>query len=338
MRRDVGEREMAASEMIQELIRAHVEGNSERFRTVALQLAAREARNGHRLVAGRIRDLIDLPAPAPAGADSVAPTPLARPSEDLRGILSPSYPKQRLGEIVLVGDLVAVLPRLLTEHRSREVLDRFSLESRRRVLLHGPPGCGKTLAAGVIAGELGLPLLRVRIEMLFSRYLGQTAALLTAIFDEMHRVRGVYLFDEFDALGRQRFAANDVGEASRVVSTFLQLLDADDSGAVIVAATNSAGEIDGAAFRRFDDVAHVPLPPSEALADLLHRRTKGHRVPAAQLDDLASDLAGLSFAEADRLVTEALKTTVLDGRKRLTVADLRAAAEEVKARSEQCSA
>lgn len=338
MLRDVGEPEMAASEMIQELIRAHVEGNSERFRTVALQLAAREARNGHRLVAGRIRDLIDLPAPAPVGADSLAPTPLARPSEDLRGVLSPSYPKQRVGDIVLVGDLVAVLPRLLTEHRSREILDRFGLEPRRRVLLHGPPGCGKTLAAGVIAGELGLPLLRVRIETLFSRYLGQTAALLTAIFEEMHRVRGVYLFDEFDALGRQRFAANDVGEASRVVSTFLQLLDADDSGAVIVAATNIAGEIDGAAFRRFDDVAHVPLPPAEALAELLRRRTKGHRVPAMQLDELASELAGLSFAEADRLVTEALKTTVLDGRKRLTVAELRAAAEEVKGRSEQRSA
>jgi ATPase family associated with various cellular activities (AAA) len=329
---------MAASEMIQELIRAHVEGNPDRFRTVALQLAAREARNGHRLVAGRIRDLIDLPAPSPPSADSLAPTPLARPSEDLRGILASSYPAQRARDIVLVGDLITVLPRVLTEHRSREVLDRFGLEPRRRLLLHGPPGCGKTLTAGVIAGELGLPLLRVRIETLFSRYLGQTAALLTTVFEEMHRVRGVYLFDEFDALGRQRFANNDVGEASRVVSTFLQLLDADDSGAIIVAATNSAGEIDGAAFRRFDDVARVPLPPAQALADLLARRTKGHRIAAAQIDTLAADIAGLSFAEADRLVTEALKTTVLAGRKRLTITDLQAAAEEIKDRTGQHSA
>lgn len=334
----MGEREMAASEMIQELIRAHVEGNAERFRTVALQLAAREARNGHRLVAGRIRDLMDLPAPSRAREDPLAPTPLARPSEDLRGILAPSYPARRAGDIVLVGDLATVLPRLLTEHRSRDLLDRFGLEPRRRLLLHGPPGCGKTLAASVIAGELGLPLLRVRIETLFSRYLGQTAALLSAVFEEMHRVRGVYLFDEFDALGRQRFANNDIAEASRVVSTFLQLLDADDSGAVIVAATNSAGEIDGAAFRRFDDVAQVPLPPAPALADLLARRTKGHRIAVAEVDALAGDLAGLSFAEADRLVTEALKTTVLAGRKRLTIADLRAAAEEVKGRSGQQTA
>lgn len=323
---------MAASEMIQELIRAHVDGNSERFRTVALQLAAREARNGHRLVASRIRDLLDAET-ARASNATVAPTPLARPSEDLRGVLSVTYPKERLSDIVMVGDLEGAVPRLLVEHRSRERLDRFGLEPRRRLLLHGPPGCGKTLAAAVIAGELGLPLLRVRIETLFSRYLGQTAALLTAIFDEMRRVRGVYLFDEFDALGRQRFAANDVGEASRVVSTFLQLVDADDSDAVIVAATNGAEEIDRAAFRRFDDVALVPLPTTDAIARLLRLRTKGHKIASVVLEKLASELSGLSFAETDRVVTEALKMMVLEGRQRLEADDLLASAGQVRART-----
>ncbi len=327
---------MAASEMIQELIRAHVGRNDERFRTVALQLAAREARNGHRLLAGRIRDLIDEQAAAePAAAP---PTPLARPSEDLRSILASSYPKERVADIVLIGEPAEALPRLLTEHRSREQLDRFGLEPRRRLLFHGPPGCGKTLAAAVIAGELGLPLLRVRIETLFSRFLGQTASLLTGVFEEMHRVRGVYLFDEFDALGRQRFAANDVGEASRVVSTFLQLLDTDDSGAIIVAATNGAGEIDRAAFRRFDDVVLVPLPSSDALTQLLRIRTTGHKIAARDLRGIASRLKGLSFAEADRVVTEALKTMVLDNRRRLTAADLRASVDHVRARAAQPSA
>lgn len=329
---DTHENAMAASEMIQELIRAHVEGNDDRFRTVALQLAAREARNGHRLVAGRIRDVMDAET-GPAPQASAAPTPLARPSEDLRSILAATYPKERLADIVLVGELASLLPRVLTEHRSREQLDRFGLEPRRRLLLHGPSGCGKTLAAAVVAGELGLPLLRVRIETLFSRYLGQTAALLTAVFEEMHRVRGVYLFDEFDALGRQRFAANDVGEASRVVSTFLQLLDADDSGAIVVAATNGAGEIDHAAFRRFDDLALVPLPPAEAIGKLLRLRTTGHKVAARDLDALARRLKGLSFAEADRVVNEALKAMVLDGRRRLTAADLRGSADHVRART-----
>jgi SpoVK/Ycf46/Vps4 family AAA+-type ATPase len=329
---DTQESTMAASELIQELIRAHVDRNTDRFRTVALQLAAREARNGHRIVAGRIRELMDAETESPPQA-TVAPTPLARPSEDLRSILAATYPKQRLDDIVLVGELADVLPRVLQEHRARGRLERFGLEPRRRLLLHGPPGCGKTLAAIVLAGELGMPLLRVRIETLFSRYLGQTAALLTAVFEEMHRVRGVYLFDEFDALGRQRFAANDIGEASRVVSTFLQLLDADDSGALIVAATNGAGEIDHAAFRRFDDVALVPLPPARAIGELLRLRTTGHKVAVRDLDSLASRLKGFSFAEADRVVTEALKAMVLDGRRQLTTPDLRVATRHVRART-----
>jgi len=324
---------MAASEMIQELIRAHVEQNDARFRTVALQLASREARNGHRIVASRIRDLIDSAvtnAAKPVNAPTA--TPLARPSEDLRSVLAVGYPKERLADIILLDELADALPRVLIEHRSREQLERFGLQPRRRLLLHGPPGCGKTLAAAVIAGELGLPLLRVRIETLFSRYLGQTAALLSAVFVEMNRVRGVYLFDEFDALGRQRFAANDVGEASRVVSTFLQLVDADDSGAIIVAASNGVNEIDHAVFRRFDDVAHVPLPSVDATGRLLRLRTRGQRIPARELDALATDLPDLSFAETSRVVTEAMKTMVLDGRNRLRTEDLKAAAERIRVR------
>jgi SpoVK/Ycf46/Vps4 family AAA+-type ATPase len=185
----------------------------------------------------------------------------------------------------------------------------------------------------VIAGELGLPLMRVRIESLFSRYLGQTSALLASLFDEMGRVRGVYLFDEFDALGRQRFANNDVGEASRIVSTFLQLIDVDTSDAVIIAASNGIAEIDHAVFRRFDDVVPVPLPTADELVLLLRLRTAGHQLPKRGLMQAAERLVGLSFAEATRVATEARKAMVLDGRDRLTMADVMSAADRVRARA-----
>ena len=327
---------MASSELIQELIRAHVDRNDQRFKTVALQLAAREARAGHRLVAGRIRDLLEEAGVAEQ-AQPVSPTPITRTSEDLRSVLAVSYPREKVDDIVLEGGLVEVLPRLLEEHRARAALEKFGLEPRRRVLLHGPPGCGKTLAASVLAGELGLPLLRVRIETLFSRYLGQTANMLAMIFEEMQRVRGVFLFDEFDALGRARFSASDVGEASRVVSTFLQLVDADESGSLIVAATNGVEEVDTATFRRFDDVVEVRLPSRDALIRLLKLRTHGQRITAATIESIASDLEGLSFAEADRVVIEARKTMVLDGRRRLARGDLVEAAATVRARSSALS-
>lgn len=308
---------MASSELIQELIRAHVDRNDQRFRTIAIQLAAREARAGHRLVAGRIRDLLDEAGMSAPQADQ-RPTPIARPTEDLRSVLSVSYPREKLDDIVLQGQLADALPRLLLEHRSREILEKAGLEPRRRLLLHGPSGCGKTLTAAVIAGELGLPLLRVRIETLFSRYLGETSAMLSAIFDEMARVRGVFLFDEFDALGRARFSGSDVGEVSRVVSTFLQLVDGDESGSVIVAATNGMEELDSASFRRFDDVVEVGLPDRSAIEQLMRLRTTGHRIPKAAMVRVVDSLQGRSFAEVDRVVVEARKRMVLDGRNSLS--------------------
>lgn len=323
---------MASSELIQELIRAHVDHNDQRFRTVALQVAAREQRAGHRLVAGRIRDLLDQ-----AGLDASKaphrPTPIARPTEDLRSVLSVSYPREKLADIVRQGQLVEALPRLLVEHRSREALERAGLEPRRRILLHGPPGCGKTLTSAVIAGELGLPLLRVRIETLFSRYLGETSSMLAAIFDEMVRVRGVFLFDEFDALGRARFSGADVGEVSRVVSTFLQLVDSDTSGSVIVAATNGVEEIDSASFRRFDDVLELELPDKDAIEKLLRLRTAGHRIAKPAIAAVVDALDGLSFAEVDRVVIEARKSMVLRGRKSLLGDDLAVAAAGVRSRT-----
>jgi SpoVK/Ycf46/Vps4 family AAA+-type ATPase len=321
---------MASSEQIQELIRAHFDGDQARFRTIALQVASTEARSGHRLVAGRIRDLLEK-AGSEQGDAKVpeGPTPLARPSRDLRAVLAATYPKERLTDIVLSPEPTRMMTRLLEEQRSQDVLRHSGLEPRRKMLLFGPPGCGKTLAASAIAGELGLPMLRVRVETLFSRYLGETAAMMTAVFDEMTRVRGVYLFDEFDAIGRQRAESNDVGEAKRIVSTFLQLVDADESSSLIIAATNAHSVLDQAMFRRFDDVAEFPLPDVTDIEKLLSMRTRGQRVPAGTLRSLAASAEGLSFADVARATDEALKRTVLDGRKRLSRADLRTALDEV---------
>jgi SpoVK/Ycf46/Vps4 family AAA+-type ATPase len=322
---------MAASEVIQELIRAHVAGDSDRFRTIALQLAASEARVGHRLVAGRIRDLVEedkqrtQPRLAP-------PTPLARPARDLRGLLVTSYPKERLRDIVLAPSTRRVLERVLEEHRSRGKLSEHGLTPRRKMLFYGPPGCGKTLAASVVAGELALPLVRIRVETIFSRYLGETATLLAEIFQEMERVRGVYLFDEFDAIARRRGDQHDVGEAKRIVSTFLQLLDSDTSDSLVAAATNVTEQIDRAVFRRFDDVAEFALPDEHQIAQLLTMRTAASGLPKTAVPQLARLADGLSFADVARSVDDARKSMVLSGRKRLRFEDVSATLEDVAAR------
>jgi SpoVK/Ycf46/Vps4 family AAA+-type ATPase len=309
---------MAGSEIIQELVRSHIDGDDERFRTIALQLAAAEARSGHRLVAGRIRDLLDRER----STSHAQPIPLARTAPELIGVLETSYPSASIRDIVLGPDAEERLSRILQEQRSRDVLHQWSLSPSRKLLFHGPSGCGKTLAAEVLAGELKLPLVRIRLEVLFSKYLGQTGAQLTAIFAEMERVRGLFLFDEFDGIGRQRSDSQDVGEAKRVVTTFLQLLDSDRSHSLIVAATNEVDQLDPALFRRFDDAILFPPPTEPQLLELLRLRAGSAGLSNTELTGVARDAVGMSFADVAKAATDALKTTVLDGRKSVTAEDL----------------
>jgi len=250
------------------------------------------------------------------------PTPLARPPRDLRGLLATSYPKERLRNIVLAPRTQGVLDRVLQEHRSRIQLGTHGLTPRRKILFHGPPGCGKTLAASVVAGELALPLIRIRVETVVSRYLGETEGIFTTIFEEMERVRGVYLFDEFDAIASDRSEQQGVDEARRVVATFLQLLDADASESLIIAATNVTEQIDQAVLRRLDDVADFRLPEERQVARLLTTLTAATGVPKLSIPALAKLAVGLSFADVARAVVDARKTMVLSGRERLSPLDL----------------
>jgi SpoVK/Ycf46/Vps4 family AAA+-type ATPase len=193
---------------------------------------------------------------------------------------------------------------------------------RRKFLFYGPPGCGKTLTAAVLAGELGLPLMTVRFDGLFSRFLGATGGHLKVIFDEMPRRPAVYLFDEFDALAKSRGDVQDVGEVRRVVTSFLQLMDADRSGSLIIAATNFETLLDRAVFRRFEVMLLLPLPDADQLEQLLRLRLAAFAVPVSVIRTLAGSAAGLSFADAARACDDAIRTMVLDERRSLDVGDL----------------
>ena len=217
---------MANAEYLTELVRAHYSGDERRFSNLLNQVIASESRAGHARLAERLRELrIEGTRPeAPARA-----TPLARAPRNLEQILSIGYSNTKLTELVLAPTTRDSLERYVVEQRRAQALADHGLKPRRRLLLHGPPGCGKTMTAAALAGELKLPLIRVRLEVVFSKYLGETASALGDVFAEAARVRGVYLFDEFDALGRTRLDDTEVGEIKRVVTTFLQLLDADHS-------------------------------------------------------------------------------------------------------------
>ena len=189
---------MASAEQLKALLRSHLEGDNDRFISVAMQVAAHEARLGHGRLATDLRDIIDQ-AKSRRGAGS--PVPIGRPRGELANLLEASYPKTRLGDMILGKTLADRINRVIREQRHAGRILDHGLSPRRKILLVGPPGTGKTLTASVLAGELGLPLLQVRLDGLITRFMGETAAKLRQIFDATGQTRGVYFFDEFDSIG-----------------------------------------------------------------------------------------------------------------------------------------
>jgi len=320
------------SDILKLLLHSHAEGDESSFRKAALQLAAAESTAGHVRVAEEIRAIIaKLP---PTSTRKQGPViDIAAPRGELADILEGGHREERLRDIVLRDDARETLLRVISENRSRARLERFGVSPRRRLLFHGAPGCGKTLAAAVLAGEMGLPLMTVRFDALFSRFLGATAVQLRAIFAEMPRRPGVYLFDEFDSVAKARGDSQDVGEMNRVVTAFLQLVDADVSGSILVAATNHVELLDRAVFRRFDVIVPFDKPSCEQIADLMKLRLSTVGLSKEDAERLAQQAEGWSFADVARACDDAVRTMALDDREEISERDVVAALEELKRRN-----
>lgn len=322
---------MAKADQIKALIRSHAEGDDTRFYAVAMQVAAQAARSGHGKFAQELRELVDQAKERSKAAQvtpAPKPIPLAQPRGELAGLLTLGYPKTRIADMALEEGLHQRIERVLVEQRQRERIREHGFAPLRKLLLVGPPGTGKTMTAGALAGELGLPLLTIQLDGLITKYMGETAAKLRLVFDAIQATRGVYLFDEFDALGGERSGSNDVGEIRRVLNSFLQFLEMDDSDSLIVGATNYAELLDRALFRRFDVVFEYALP-SKAIAERVMRArlslldTSGidwsHAVEATDT---------LSHAEITHACEQAAKNAILDHRTNVREKDLTRALEE----------
>lgn len=311
---------MASAEQLKALLKSYVDGDDDCFFSVAMQIAAHEAKLGHGRLAKDLRSMIDE---AKGRRDSSQPTPISRPRGELAGLLEASYPKTRLGEMILADVLADQIRRVIREQRHAGRILEHGLSPRRKLLLTGPPGTGKTLTASVLAGELGLPLLQVRLDGLITKYMGETAAKVRQIFNATGRTRGVYFFDEFDAIGSQRGLTNDVGEIRRVLNSFLQMIEQDRSHSLIIAATNHPGILDPALFRRFDDILYYDLPDKPRIAKLLKTRLGRSAAEGIEWQGLADVAAGLSYADVARAANEVLKDALIHERTGIGEADVR---------------
>ncbi len=307
---------MAKAEQIKALRRCHAERDDTRFYAVSMQVAAQTARSGHGNFAQELRSLVDdakaRAKKSVAGTRPPRPMPLAQPRGELAGLLTVTYPKTQVADMALDQGLHGKLSRVIREQRQREHLRSHGFSPQRKLLLIGPPGTGKTMTASALAGELGLPLFTIQLDGLITKFMGETAAKLRLVFQAIAETRGVYLFDEFDALRSQRGAGNDIGEIRRVLNSFLQFLELDDSDSLVIGATHHVGLLDQTLFRRFDAVFEYELPTPAIDVEVRMARLALLDTAAVNGDAEISSAEGRSHGELTRACEHAAKNALLN--------------------------
>lgn len=317
---------MASGKLLRQLIRSGTHGDTESFRAATEAVIQEERDKNHHLLANDLERLLygdwvkplvgasGLAARLPASQDGGLPLleerPVVREEKDL----------------ILAPETQAVVDRILLEHNRADVLRSYGLQPAQKLLFCGPPGCGKTVTAEVLANELSLPLVLIRLDSVISSFLGETAANLRKVFDFIAGVPTVAVFDEFDALAKDRGDSADHGELKRAVNAVLQMMDAYRGRSILVATTNYETLLDQAIWRRFDETVRFELPDADQTQRLLELKLSGVR-RNFDTDDAAivASFAGLSHADIERVLRRAVKDMVLDGRKYLEASHVRAA-------------
>ena len=295
---------MATAEQIKSLIKSHFSYDLERFRTVALQVAAHEARKGHGGLALDLREILNREQRKVKHPINFLPT-------ELEGLVLVEQTNITQSSLVMNTNLKNRITRILTEYRQKNKLKSHGLDYRRKILLSGAPGTGKTMTAKVLAKELHLPLYTIQVDRLVTKFMGETSAKLRQIFDLIKEKPGVYLFDEFDAIGSERTLDNDVGEMRRVLNAFLQFIEQDTSDSLIIAATNHPRLLDHALFRRFDDVLYYDYPEEEERKHLIENLLGTFKAIRFEWKSVLRKSEGLSHAEIDHACRDAIKHCIL---------------------------
>ena len=312
---------MAKADQIKKLVASY--GRPAEFRAATLKIIEEEHRIGHRPFAAALKKMLDAHVTdTPVNTGGLAH--IDQVTDPASELLDVTEPKRGLQDIVLNSEGRVSFERLIEEQRQGDELRRHRLPVRGKLLLCGPPGCGKTLSAEVIARELSLPLMTAKVDMLISSMLGQTAGNLRRMFEYAGRRPCVLFLDEFDAIARSRTDSGEHNELRRVVNSLLRMIDKYQTRGVLIAATNLEQSLDTAIWRRFDDVVHLGPPAHDEARKLLELIFKNFPVNF-DVSGMVSKLTSLSYAEIERVAFEAIKTAVLKKHKAVSETDVAAA-------------
>ncbi|MFQ7244154.1 MAG: AAA family ATPase [[Eubacterium] siraeum] len=324
------------AELIANIITAHCSGDEAKFKTAVDELAADEDKKGNVRVSSLILsaykgtkstlikkpDVVSTPeggfAPQSAGCGTYAP----RDKDSLLELYDIVCPNISLDDVVLPVNQRKLLLQILQEQKENTKLAEHNLPAANRLLLCGPPGCGKTMTANAIAHELGLPMAYVRLDGLVSSYLGQTSVNLRKVFTSVGTKPIVLFLDEFDAIAKKRDDGNEMGELKRVVTALLQNFDNMPDNVFLIAATNHEHLLDPAIWRRFNYVINFGYPDEEQRAELINRWLAEYKV------EHSLDIKKLTALTVDRSTAQ-IKELIISAAKRYVTTDTTITTDEL---------
>jgi SpoVK/Ycf46/Vps4 family AAA+-type ATPase len=319
---------MASGKLLRLLVQSGASGDPTAFRSATEQLIKEERQKQHNLLANDLERILygDRSTPSSTAHNILPEAPFDK--ESGVALIDIKQANRSIDELVLAQNTLEVIENVLEEYRREDILRSYGMVPAEKVLFFGPPGCGKTLSAEAIAYELNRPLAIVRLDSLVSSFLGETAANLRKIFDFIAKHRLVVLFDEFDALGKERDDGSEHGELRRVVNAVLQMMDSYDGKSIIIAATNHEQILDSAIWRRFDELVEFPVLNKDQLQNLLQLKLRGVRrefdLDSPELHSIFDDK---SPAIIERIIRRAVKRMILKQKEFLTVKMLKHAFE-----------
>ncbi|OUL25535.1 ATP-binding protein [Nostoc sp. 106C] len=329
------------AELLKRFFRAIASSDQKAIDKLTYLVIEEERSKGHSLLADQLENItkksqkdkstnsIKPPSSVPENLQALTELPT---SKRFNLPLVTIIPREKLRHhMVLPENIEKRFRRIEREYAARDRLAHHGLRYRQKILLYGPPGCGKTLGAERLAWNTGLPLLKVRFDAMVSSFLGETASNLRLVFEDASKNPCLLFLDECDSIAKSREDSQEVGEIKRVVNTFLQILDEyQPSSGLLVAATNLNKSLDTALWRRFDDLIAVPKPGEQELEFILKETLSAIEIGSINWSRIIEQMKGFSAAQAVRVAQDAAKRAILEREELVIQEHLEEAIAEIK--------